>query len=266
VIWFSLCLLAPLSTFGHSLDTDQSIGIDERIGETITPDIVLSDEEGRATVLGDLIRKPTILVLVYYTCGRFCPQVLAGLAAALPDVRLVADQEYQVITVSFDETDTPATARHLKRNYLKAMERPFPADAWRFLTGSRENIKELCDAVGFTFRKEMHGFAHPVALIILSPSRKITRYIHVSKFSYGVAYPITFSAVDLSQVLTDASRGKIGAATHKEFLYCFPHEPEGQQRFFHVLMLIGAGTVIALVAFFVYLSLNRRKRQEGKRS
>jgi protein SCO1/2 len=266
VIWVSLCLLSLPSALGHSLDNSQSIGIDERIGQTVPAGIVLSDEEGRASVLGDLIRRPTILVLVYYTCGRFCPQVLAGLAAALPQLPLTPNKDYQVITVSFDEQDTPATARDLKRNYFKAIGRPFPEGAWQFLTGDRANIGQLCAAAGFIFRKEMHGFAHPVALIVLSPGRKITRYIHVSKFSYGVAYPITFTAVDLSQALTDASRGKVGAATHKEFLYCFPHEPEGQQRFFHILTLIGAGTVSALAAFFVYLALSRRKPHKGKRS
>jgi protein SCO1/2 len=261
-----LCLLSLPGARGHALDNSQPLGIAEGIGQTIPAGISFADEQGTVSALRDLIRKPTILVLIYYTCDRLCPQMLAGLAAALPHVGLTADKDYQVITVSFDETDTPALARDLKRNYLKAIGRPFPQDAWRFLTGDRQNIQALCSAAGFTFWKEHEGFSHPVALIILSSDRKITQYIHVSKFSYGVAYPITFSATILSRALTNASRGEISLTPKSGFLYCFPHEPKEQERFFHILMLIGGGTVIGLALFFVYLSLSGRKPREGKRS
>ena len=266
LIWIivPLCLVFVQGSLGHAPVSTQPIGIEERIGQTVPHDIVLSDEQGREVTLGDLIKRPTIVTLVYYSCDRFCPQLLAGLAAALPQLGLAVDKDYQVMTVSFDEADTPALARDLKRNYSKAMGRPFPEDAWRFLSGDRENIKKLCAAVGFTFRKEMDGFAHPVALIILSPERRITQYIPVSKFSYGVAYPIAFSNIILSQALTDASQGKAGAASGKEFLYCFPHEPYRQQVFYHILAAVGAGTIIGLALLFVYLALSGRKPREGK--
>lgn len=260
----ALCLVPLASSLGHAPVSTQPIGIEERIGQTVPHDIVLSDEHGREVTLGDLIKRPTIVTLVYYSCDRFCPQLLAGLAAALPQLGLTAVKDYQVMTVSFDEADTPALARDLKRNYFKAMGRPFPEDAWRFLSGDRENIKKLCAAVGFTCRKEHDGFAHPVALIILSPERRITRYIHVTKFAYGVEYPITFSPIGLAQALTDASQGKVGAASGKEFLYCFPHEPYRQRVFYHILAAVGAGTIIGLALLFVYLALSGRKPREGK--
>jgi protein SCO1/2 len=266
-IWIlvSLCLVPPASSLGHAAASNQPIGIEERIGRTVPQDIVLSDEQGKEVALGALIKRPTIVTLVYYSCGRFCPQLLAGLAAALPQLSLQAVKDYQVVTVSFDEADTPALARDLKRNYLMAAGGSVPADAWRFLTGDPRNIERLCTAVGFTFRKEHDGFAHPVALIILSPDRRITRYIHVTKFAYGVEYPITFSTVGLSQALTDAGRGKASAATGKGFLFCFPHEPQRQQEFFHVLTWIGAATILCLAALFVYLALSGRKPRKGKR-
>jgi protein SCO1/2 len=246
--------------------TSQTIGITEKIGQTIPARLIFADEQGREVTLGDLIKKPAILTLVYYDCGRFCPQLLAALAAVFPQLGLKPDDDYQVVTVSFDESDTPAVARDLKRNYLKAIQNPFPADAWRFLTGDRRNIQELCAAVGFTFQKEMHGFAHPVALIVLSPRRKISRYIHVSKFFYGAEYPITFSAIELSQALTDAAQERVGLATHKEFLYCFPHEPKQEINFFKISGIFGVVTIVCLAAFFVYLSVTGRKTQKGKRS
>jgi protein SCO1/2 len=244
---------------GQTPHTSQPIGITQKLGQTIPAQLIFADEQGGSVMLGDLIRKPAILTLVYYNCSRFCPQMLEGLAAVVSQLALSPDKDYQIVTVSFDQSDTPAIARDSKRNYVKAIQGPFPEDAWRFLTGDDKNIRQLCDATGFGFRREMHGFAHPVALIILSPSRKITRYIHISKFSYGVAYPITFSAIELSQALVDAALEKVGSATKKEFLYCFPHEPQGQQRFFSILTTVGAITVVCLAAFFAYLSLTGRK-------
>jgi protein SCO1/2 len=266
LIWIivSLCLVFVQGAVGHAPVSGEPIGIDEKIGQTIPANLTFFDEQGRQTTLGAIMRKPTILVLVYYTCSRFCPQLLAGLATALPQLGLTAAKDYQVMTVSFDASDTPALARDLKRNYLMAIGRPFPENAWRFLTGDRRNIEQLCTAVGFSFRKEHDGFAHPVALIILSPERRITRYIHVTKFAYGVESPITFSPIGLALALADASQGKAGAATGREFLYCFPHEPYRQQGFYHILAAIGAGTIIGLALLFVYLALSGRKPREGK--
>jgi protein SCO1/2 len=257
--------ILPLhSTWAQASSPNQPIGIEERIGQTIPANLTFADEQGRQLTLGAVIRKPTVLVLVYYTCSRYCPQLLAGLASALPQLQLQAAKDYQVMTISFDASDTPATARDLKRNYFMAVNRPFPADGWRFLSGDRANIEKLCTAVGFTFRKEHDGFAHPMALIILSPDRRITRYIHVAKFAYGVEYPMTFSPVGLSQALADASQGRLGVSTGKGFLFCFPHEPYRQQGFYHILAWIGAGTILCLVVFFVYLAASGRKKQEGK--
>jgi protein SCO1/2 len=258
-------IFAP-STRGQMPHNSQPIGITEKMGQTVPAQLIFFDEQGREVILGSLIKRPTILALVYYRCGRFCPQLLAAMAAVFPQLGLKADDDYQVITVSFDESDTPAVARDLKRNYLKAIQNPFPADAWRFLSGNRRNIQGLCAAVGFTFQKEMHGFAHPVALIILSPHRKISRYIHVSKFFYGVGYPIAFSALELSQALTDAAKERVGLATSKEFLYCFPHEPKQEINFFKISGIFGAVTIVCLAVFFVYLSVTGRKTQKGKRS
>ena len=262
----SLCLVFAQAAVGHEAGSNIPIGIKERLGAIVPSDITLSDEQGRPMALGAIVRKPTILVLVYYTCSRFCPQTLAGLAAALPQLERMPDKDYRIITVSFDASDTPALAQDLKRNYRKAVQGPFPADAWRFLTGDRRNIERLCAAIGFTFRMETHGFAHPMALIILSPERRITRYIRVSKFFYGVEYPLRFSAIEVSQALADAAHERIGVSTGTGFLFCFPHEPTGQQRFFHILGIVGIGTVITLGAFFFYLLLSGGKKRRGKRT
>jgi protein SCO1/2 len=159
-----------------------------------------------------------------------------------------------VLTVSFDETDRPMDAREAKKNYIKAIGRPFPEDTWRFLTGDPDNIMRLSKAVGVRFTRAGHGFVHPEVLIFLSPQGKITRYLQAPTFNYGLPSNMTFSAVDLKTALGDASAGKVfTSGTGVSPLFCFLHEPANQERFFNMLKVSGALTLIGLFVLFVYL-------------
>ena len=58
------------------------------------------------------------------------------------------------------------------------IEKTFPADTWRFLTGDKENIDKLTDAIGFHFKRVGDDFEHPVSVVILAPEGKIIRYMY----------------------------------------------------------------------------------------
>jgi protein SCO1 len=235
------------------------IGITERLRETIPGDISFYDENGQKIKLADMLGKPVILALVYYTCERICPQLLAGMAEALPRLAMTAGRDYRVVSASFDASDTPQIARSVKRNYVKAAGASFPAGAWEFLTADAENIHRLTESVGFRFRKDSHGFTHPVVLIFLSPEGKISRYFSVTKYEYGAAYPISFSSFDLNMALTEAAQGKPVTELRKAILYCFSHEPPGQSKFFYFISIIGLITILAMISFFVYLQVTSNK-------
>jgi protein SCO1 len=261
VLWF---LLVPVSLSAHEeLTSEQAaaagIGIDEKTGQTISADITLYDESGAEVRLGDLLGKPVILNLVYYTCDRICPQMLSGLARALPLLSLTPEKQFRVLTVSFDETDTPSIASSKKGNFITAIERPFPEEAWRFLTGHKESINRLTEAIGFHYRRDSHGFIHPVVLVILSSEGKIMKYMQVTKYEYGQAYPITFSPFDLDVALTEAAQGKSVTGIQKAILYCFAHEPTGLGKFFGILSIVGGLTLAAMAALFIYLKATEKR-------
>ncbi len=264
-----LALLCTNTGYGHeTLDTgnagDGEIGIEEKTGQLLPPDLVFHDEKGLDIKLGDLFGKPAILTLVYYTCEHICPLMLGGLSQALPRLTVVAGRDYRVITVSFDETDTPEKARDVKKNYITAAGSVFPEEGWKFLTGNRESIEKLTQAVGFRFRKEIHGFNHPVVLVFLSPEGKISKYLQVTKYAYGADYPITFSSFDLNVSLTEATQGKAVTGLKKALLYCFSHEPPGQSKFFNFIAVVGLVTLAAMAAFFIYLQVSTRRYRRGK--
>lgn len=265
-VWFIglLVLVCAGNGYGHeTLETNGSaggdIGIEEKTGQALPQELVFRDENGVPVRLGSLFGKPAVLTLVYYTCEHICPLMLSGLSQALPRLVVTAGQDYRVITVSFDETDTPETAWNVKRNYVNTAGSPFPEEGWKFLTGDHEAIQRLTQAVGFRFRRDLHGFNHPVVLIFLSPAGRISRYYQVTHYQYGAAYPITFSSFDLNMALTEAAQGKAVTGLKKALLYCFSHEPPGQSRFFNFIALVGLVTLLAMAAFFVYLQVSSRR-------
>jgi protein SCO1/2 len=247
------------------------MGIEEKTGQRIPANLVFYDEEGNRIKLEALLGKPAILTLVYYTCEHVCPLMLGGLSQALPRLAAAPGKDYRVITVSFDVEDKPQTARSLKKNYMKAIgpfdrvpDKTFPEDAWKFLTGPKESIHDLTEAVGFKYRKDIHGFSHPVVLIFLAPDGKISGYFYVTKFQYGQSYPITFSSYDLNVGLAEAAQGKAVTGIKKALLYCFSHEPPGQSKFFNFMAVVGLITLAAMVSFFIYLQVTSRRYRRGK--
>ncbi|MBS3905651.1 MAG: SCO family protein, partial [Syntrophaceae bacterium] len=156
----------------------KGVGIDEKLGRLIPLDLTFRDENGKPIALRELIDRPTILAPVFLACPDVCSFLLSNLSGALN--RLPADpgKDFLALTISYDETEGPPLAMEKKNLYLKMIEKPFPEEAWRFLTGDRESILKLMDAMGFYFKREGKNFLHPVALIILAPDGKITRYLY----------------------------------------------------------------------------------------
>jgi protein SCO1/2 len=234
----------------------EQIGIEEKLGQRIPLDASFRNEEGKQVLLKDVLGKPIIVSLVYLKCSHTCPLLLGALAEVLGRVKLKPLKDYSVLTISFDEEDTPDIARDKKKNYLQAITTPFPASAWRFFTGDRENIRRFTDAAGFMFRRdESGGFAHPVALIILSPDGRIVRYL----------YGRSFIPFDLTMAITEADKGKIGLSTRGVLLYCFSYDQPGRRYVFNILKVFGTVMIVAVVSFFLYLTVTgRRSRSKTK--
>jgi protein SCO1/2 len=230
---------------------DQSVmGIDQKLGQYVPLDLTFNDENGHPVTLRQLIAKPTILALVYLHCPNVCSLLLQNLADVLNKMPGDPGKEYTVLSISFDETEKPSLALQKKKTYLKMIEKPFPEDAWRFLTGNKENIHQLADAVGFHFKRVGEDFEHPVTLIILAPDGRIVRYM------YG-ADPLPF---DLKLALVEASQGRIGPAISKVARFCFSYDPKGKKLVFNMLKVTGTVTLLFALSFIIFLLFKGRKQ------
>jgi protein SCO1/2 len=155
LVWLTCALFLRNEAQAHvEHPKDQTkIGIDEKLGQIVPLDLTFNDENGNRVSLRQVIHTPTILAFVYLHCPNVCSLLLQNLADVLNKLPAEPGKDYIALAISFDETEKAPLALEKKKIYLKMIEKPFPEDAWRFLTGNRENVHKLADAVGFHFKR-----------------------------------------------------------------------------------------------------------------
>jgi protein SCO1/2 len=252
----------PLQNIGTRPELLKQAGIDQKLNDTVPLDLKLRDEHGRPVELAQYFgSKPVILSLVYYNCPMLCTQVLNGLERSLKLVPMDIGADFNVVTVSIDPTEKPVLADAKQTLYTGLYGRPGGAQGWHFLTGDEPQIKRLADAVGFRYAydPESKQFAHPAAIMILTPEGKISRYF------YGITYP----ARDLRLGLVEASEGKIGSPVDAILLFCYHYDPHtGKYGLLisRVLQLAGLLTVLIGGVFLIILFRGERYELPGRRA
>jgi len=233
------------------------VDIRQNLDQQIPLDLSFRDETGKQVRLGEYFgKKPVILSLVYYRCPMLCSEVMAGLSGSLKALSFDIGKEFDVVTVSFDPSDTPEAATSKKAEYIKRYGRPGAADGWHFLTGPQESIAALTQAVGFGYQYDPKSgqFSHATAIMLLTPEGKLAQYY------YGVEYP----PKDLRLGLIQASQNQIGTLADQVLLYCYHYDPRTGKygaTISRVIQLSGAVTVLALGLFLIIMF--RRGPQSG---
>jgi protein SCO1/2 len=248
VLVLALILLSSAASRAHAqIGTPNEVGINEKLGAQISLDTVLKDEDGNDITLRQLIGKPTILTLNYFRCSGICTPLLNALADALNEMNLAPVKDFQVITVSFDPTDTPEMAHEKRINYLKAMKRPFPPAAWRFLTGPAQATREVSDSVGFGFRATDYGFVHPGAIMVLTSQGNVSRYL----------YGITVLHADLEMAIREAAAGQTRPSISKVLALCYNYDPASRRYVLSITRTAGTAILIFAGGFVIYLVRSR---------
>ncbi|MGE5174495.1 MAG: SCO family protein [Betaproteobacteria bacterium] len=259
IVFLSLALMSAAGTsFGHETTASRAdVALEEKLGQYIAADAAFVDENGRHVVLKNVIDKPTIVAPVYLGCMHECPLLLTGLAQVLGKIDLAKPgRDYQVISLSFDENDTPQIARDKKANYIKAVGTPFPEDAWKFLTGDKANIRKFTDSIGFKFQRDSeHDFSHPVTLVVIAPGGKIVRYIE----------GVTFLPFEVTMALTEASQGRVGSTTRKVLMYCFSYDPLKKSYVFNILKVTATVMVLFVGSFLAWLLITGKRKEQATR-
>lgn len=226
------------------------VGVDEKLGQTVPLDLVLRDEDGRDITLRSLITKPTALTLNYFQCAGICTPQLMAVVDVADRTGARPGTDFQILTVSFDERDTPAVAAEKRRSYLREITRPFPPEAWRFLTGDAAATRRLADAVGFKFMRAGEDFVHAAVLIMLSPKGEVTRYM----------YGDTYLPADLEMAVQEAARGEARPTINKFLRICFSYDPAGRRYVLNITSVAAIVTLLAASVFVIVLVRGGRRR------
>jgi protein SCO1/2 len=233
------------SNFTKEID----IGIIEKLGDTIPLDLTFNNENNEAVTLRQLINKPTILMFVYFDCPNLCSPLMNGVAEVIGKLDLTLGKDYNVITISFNTSDTPEKAKEKKVNFVQNISKE-NQKYWVYLTGSQENISAITAAAGYKYKPQGLDFAHPSAIMVLSPAGKITRYL----------YGLTYLPFDVKMAIIEAQKGIARPTSSKVLEYCFAYNPSSKTYTLQVTRIVGS-LMLFIVAAGIILLLLRSKRK-----
>lgn len=257
-----LCASANGTAQTSADDALDGVRLEQKLGAQVPLRLAWEDETGRAVTLGRYFEdRPVVLVPVFYRCRMLCAQVLRALVRSTSQQTLAPGEDFDVVVFSIDPAEAPTLAAENKLRYLERSPNTGDPDGWHFLTGRRESIERLTEAIGFHYARdtETGRFAHPAAVVVLTPDGTISRYL------LGLDY----KPRDLRLSVVESSRGEIGSVSDRILLRCFAYDPIRGRYGLAIMTAIRIGgglTLLGLVAL-VWLMHHRRShsgmRREG---
>jgi protein SCO1 len=237
----------------------REIGFDQNIDRLLPLDAAFRNEAGATVHLGDYFgKRPVVLVFAYYDCPMLCTMVINGLSSALGVLSLNPGKDFEIVTVSFNPRDTPASATAKKAAYLERYRHTGAAESWHFLTGDQPQIDRLTKAAGFRYvwDEQTKQFAHPSGVIVATPDGRLAKYL------FGIEY----GPRDLRLAIVEASRGKVGTAADALLLYCYHYDPMTGRYGLSIMRgirIAGAATVLAIGTFIMVMLRRERYGARG---
>jgi len=267
IITFSYSQI-PVYSISNTNDIKE-VGINEKLGDFINPELEFVNQQGEKIKFGQFFNgKPVVINMLYLTCPRICTFALDGSLEVINETGdLVLGTDYKFLSISFNPEENHINSAEKSKKYLSGIKKKSidKNTGWTFLTSDSQNIQKLTQSIGYNFKKDGDEFAHPSALVVLTPEGKISRYL------YGIQH----NPKDFKLALIESSDGKIGKSTlaNKVLLFCYQFDPIGKRYALKALNIVKAGGVVTLLAlsgFLVFFWVREKghinKRDGGSKS
>lgn len=254
-----LCFPLANSADAHSdRQIQEEIGFEQRIGEALPAGLAFTDSNGEKKRLDEIVGdRPALLVMAWYSCKTLCPILLRNLGSALSALDFAPGRDFDVVAVSIDPREGEAEARKA-REALSAAYGAGEEPDWHVLTGKREQIDRLAEAVGFQYAydAEQESYAHPAGLVFVTAEGTISRYL----------FGLENAPQDVKFALMETSDGALGSASDRIALRCHRFDPETGEYTFAVMNALRiAGGGMAVLLFGTIGWWIRRERRSGRR-
>jgi len=255
IISLIILLFIPSVSAGDRIE----VGIDEQLGSYIPLDVQFKDADGNNINLGELFSTAdaTVLAFVYYRCPGICSPLLFELSDVVNQSDMELGYDYNIVTISMDELETPEIASDKRRTFLSSIDKIVSPGSWQFLTGDSANIKTISDAAGFYFKRDGDQFKHSGAFIFVNKEGKICRYLIPGFYNRGGFSILPF---DFKMAVMETSEGKVSPTISKVLQFCFSYDPEGKGYVLNVTRIFGAGILILVVLFIVFVLFKKPKK------
>lgn len=251
-----LMILLSLISFVFPSDKNIEVGIDEQLGNKLPLDAQFKDEDGNTVLLGDLVKRPTVLAFVYYKCPGICSPLLFALTEVINKSDLEPGYDYNIVCISFDDTETPEIASEKKKSFFSGLDKDIKSEDWRFLTGDIININKVTNAAGFRFKRKDDLFLHAGAFLFLDKEGKICRYLFPG---YTEGHGFGILPFDFKMAVIDATSGKETPTIARMLRFCFSYDTGGLKYTLNITRIFGAVILIFATIFIIFVIKRPRK-------
>lgn len=260
----ALCAQVLHDTLPGEID---GLEIEDRRGERIPRDIPLINAQGESVLIGDYFEseRPTVLLLVYYSCPKMCEVMLGHMNEVINDVTFDVGEDYQVVVVSFDHRNTTSMAKNKEIYHHAAYRRGLDEagrESFLFHTARAQDARRLAESVGFDYRflPQSGEFSHPSVMYVLTPDGRVSNYLS------GIGY----ESKQLRVALLGASDGQIAESLGDFFLhFCFVYDPAAgswSANAMKVMQVAGVLSVLGVSTLVGGLHLTDRVRKRRRKS
>ena len=231
---------------------DVEIGVVEHLDDFLPDSISLINENGQQVWLADVIDKPTIINFVYYRCPGICSPLMEAVAGVMDKSDMVPGVDYQVLTISFDPSETYDLGVRKKANYLNLMSKNVEEakNGWLFFTSDSASIVRATSATGFKYKRTGNDFLHAASLTVVSNEGKITRYLN----------GMYFLPFEWKMAIVEASKGQSGPTLNKVLRFCYTYDPVGQTYVMNITKVSGI-LILFFAALFLMILIFKPKRK-----
>ncbi|MCS7245209.1 MAG: hypothetical protein N2504_03565 [candidate division WOR-3 bacterium] len=233
----------------------ENVELIPKIGNKIE-DIYFYDQTGKRFSFSELTKDsiPILLIPVYYTCEVVCNNTLLYTIEQLKKLNdLKIGKDYKLIAFSFDYNNTILDATN-KFKYCKVIGGN--DENCKFLVSDSLNVEKLLSGIGFKLKRLKNGeIVHPVSIIVLTPSGKISRYL----------LGLSFLGKDIRLAIWEAQLEKIESITDigkSAILFCFHYDPKGGKYAFNFAKIAGIIGILTLASIFAYIFLTPTKKEK----
>jgi len=241
----------PLALAAPRVDAFEAAGIDSPPDAAVPGDLAFRDSRGRPVLLDHFLDgdRPVVLAPIYFDCPNICGLSSESLLHGLARTPLRPGEDYRVVFVSFDPTESPVEARVAREKALARVPvlRDAGDDALAFLSGAPAPTGRLLKAIGYrvAWDDQLQQYAHANAFAVLTPDGTLARWINA----------VAARPLDLRLAVVEAGQGTTGSLADFALMLCYHYDPktgqygaiiDGSLKTVAGLLVIGLGGYIGL--------------------